>query len=120
MPSKDDHVTQAEHNRSFWSSYDLVSTDFIDWVVTGLFYESIHWVEAYLDLHSEHSGGHPDRLRSFRRHRTDIGTIRSDYEFLKTESENARYTCYKHEATDVENDMIPVLESIKTTIQAFI
>lgn len=120
MPSKDEHVTQAEHNRNFWSSYDLTSTDFVDWVVTGLFYECIHWIEAYLGIQGEHSGGHPDRLKAIKRHSADIGTIRTDYELLKTESENARYSCYKHQAADIENDILPVLEAIKAKIQVLI
>jgi len=117
MPTKDEHKGQAEHNRAFWESYNLDSTPYLDWVVIGLFYESVHWIEAYLDTRGEHSGGHPDRLRHIRRYRADIGTIRNDYEVLKTESENARYLCHKHNSTEISGDLIPVLDNIKSTIE---
>ncbi|MBA7679279.1 hypothetical protein ES703_87568 [subsurface metagenome] len=117
MPTKDEHKGQAEHNRAFWESYNLDSTPYLDWVVIGLFYESVHWIEAYLDTKGEHSGGHPDRLRHIRRYGADIGTIRNDYEVLKIESENARYLCYKHNSTEISGDLIPVLDNIKSTIE---
>ena len=117
MPTKGEHVAQAEHNRAFWVSYDLNSTPYLDWVVIGLFYESVHWIEAYLDTQGEHSGGHPDRLRNIKKHSVDIGAIRSDYEMLKIESENARYQCYKHKSMDISTDLIPILDDIKNTIK---
>ena len=48
MANKDEHLSQALHNRDFWSSFDLDTAAFNDWVVTGIFYEGVHWVEAYL------------------------------------------------------------------------
>lgn len=117
MPKKDEHLAQAEHNRAFWESCDLDSTPYVDWVVIGLFYESLHWIEAYLDTQGDHSGDHGDRLRHIRRYRADIGTIRSDYELLKTESENARYRCHKHNSTEISGDLIPLLDNIKSTIE---
>lgn len=117
MPKKDEHTDQAEHNRAFWESYNLDSTPYLDWVVIGIFYESVHWIEAYLDTKGEHSGGHPDRLRNIKRYRADIGEIRSDYEVLRTESVNARYLCHKHNSTEISGDLIPVLDNIKSTIE---
>ena len=120
MPSKDDHIKQAEHNRSFWTDFDLSTTKYFDWVVTGLFYEGLHWIEAYLDTKEEHSGIHPDRLRNIKKYKTDIGIIRTDYELLKVESENARYKCYKHNESDISTDLLPLLEKIKGTVQGFL
>jgi hypothetical protein len=118
MPSKEEHKEQAEHNRAFWESYDLDSTSYLDWVVTGIYYESVHWIEAYLDTKGEHSGGHPIRLQYIKRYRSDIGTIRSDYEVLKVESENARYLCHKYNSDGISNDIVPLLENIKSTIKS--
>ena len=120
MPSRDEHITQAEHNRSFWNSYDLDATLFPDWVVTGLFYECVHWIEAYLSTQGEHSGGHPERLRGIRRHSSQIGGIRADYELLKTESENMRYQCYKHKPAEIRNELIPTLDVIRSKIQPLV
>ncbi len=120
MPNKDEHMGQSEHNRAFWESYDLNSTSYLDWVVAGIFYESVHWIEAYLDTKGEHSGGHPDRLRNMKKYKSDIGTIRSDYEVLRIESENARYLCHKYNPTEISKDLIPVLDNIKNTIEKVI
>jgi len=118
MPTKIEHITQAEHNRDFWSSYNLSSTPFLDWVVTGIFYEGVHWVEAYLDTKREHSVDHKQRLSNMRRYSSAVGPIARDIEILKQESENARYRCHHYIPTDISNDLMPIVDKIKTHIQS--
>lgn len=120
MPSKDEHVAQANHNRTFWNGFDLGSTPFLDWVVTGLFYEGVHWVEAFLDTRGEHSDDHKKRLWAMRRNTAAVGSITADLETLKQESENARYRCYKHAPNDISSDLIPLVDKIRSHIQAII
>ena len=48
MPQKDEHVDWAIHDRNFWASIDLDSSPYLDWAPTGMFYESLNWVEAFL------------------------------------------------------------------------
>lgn len=115
MPTKIEHITQAEHNRDFWSSYNLSSTPFLDWVVIGIFYEGVHWVEAYLDTKREHSGDHSQRLSNIRRY---SAAVARDIEILKHESVNARYRCHHYIPTDISNDLMPIVDNIKTHIQS--
>jgi len=116
MPTITEHIAQAEHNRDFWVSYDIDSTQFLDWVVTGIFYEGVHWIEAYLDTNGEHSLNHKQRLLSMRRY-SDIRHIAGDLDTLKQESENARYRCHHYSSTDISNDLIPVINNIKNHVQ---
>ena len=55
MPVTSEHMGQAEHNNRFWGSLDMQQTHFLDWVVVGMFYEAVHWIEAYLAIQEHHS-----------------------------------------------------------------
>lgn len=48
MATVDQHVARAKRNQRFAEQFDLATTEFRDWVVTGYFYSSLHWVDAYL------------------------------------------------------------------------
>ena len=119
MPQKDTHIAQAQKDRLFWESYDLDTTPFKDWVVSGIFYEAVHCVEAYLAHKGEHSNTHSQRHHAMQRY-GDLDTVLVDYDILKTESENARYNCYSHSALDIRNDMVPTLSRIEAHIQAML
>jgi hypothetical protein len=120
MPTKDQHITQANHNRTFWWNLDLDSTQFVDWAVTGIFYEGVHWVEAFLATRSHHSDNHKRRLYAMQHNAAYLRAIMTDLEVLKHESENARYMCYKHTASDVRRDLIPIADKIKNHIQGIL
>jgi hypothetical protein len=114
MPTKVQHIKQANHNRDFWQREDINSTRFLDWVLTGMFYEGVHWVEAYLGTFGEHSFTHKERSANMMRHSAQFGITFAYLELLKQESENARYRCYHHVAADVSSDIIPVLDKIRS------
>lgn len=120
MPTKDEHLDQAEHNRKFWEEYDFDSTPFLDWVVTGIFYEGIHWVEAFLATVEYHPDNHGQRSHAMQRHKAKVGAVATDLEILKQESENARYRCYRHTADDVRQDLVPIADTIKNHVQSII
>ena len=120
MATKDAHVAWAKHNNSFWASFDINATPFVDWVVTAVFYEALHWVEAFLATKGYHSGGHGDRGSAMHRHRHELSAIQIDYDTLKMDSENARYSCYKHTPEDVQKDIIPLLNSVRNHISQFV
>ncbi len=115
MSKKDEHINWATHNRSFWTSIDLNSSPFIDWALTGMFYESVHWVEALLASKSYHSGKHSERARNMRFFKSDFKPIQTDYDILKQDSETARYECYKHTTQDARQ-LIPLVDNIKSHI----
>jgi hypothetical protein len=119
MANKDEHLSQALHNRDFWSSFDLDTSAFNDWVVTGIFYEGVHWVEAYLAKSMFHSPGHKER-RVYMRRDIILHAISGDLEQLRIDSENARYRCYKHSKRDISNNLIPRVNQIKSYIESVI
>jgi len=119
MPEKDVHLAQAQHNRDFWGSIDLDTSSFLDWAVTGIFYEGVHWVEAYLSKYSFHSIDHGKRMR-YMRQDVILHPISGDMEQLKFDSENARYQCHKYTKNNINKDLIPKVDQIKNHIQSVI
>lgn len=59
MPARDDHLTQAQHNREFAESLDAAK--YSDWVATALFYAALHHVDAFLATRNVHPGRHDVR-----------------------------------------------------------
>ena len=117
MPQKDEHFNWATHNRNFWTSIDLDGSPFTDWALTGMFYESVHWVEAFLATKGYNSGNHPERSRNMRFYKSDFKPIQADYDTLKQDSETARYDCYKHTADEIRQ-CIPLADAIKGHISS--
>ena len=115
MPTKDEHVLQARHNRQFWFSHNLDTTPYRDWVVTGIFYEAVHWVEAFLAGKGTHPNTHGQRNAEMSRY-SELDQILVDYDVLKADSENARYACYLHTAEDIRNDIVPMLTKIEAHV----
>ncbi len=113
MPITEDHIAFAEHNEKFVGSFDLDSTVYTDWVVTGMFYAALHYVEAYLALLGEQPEDHRARDSHVKRHMPEIG---KDYRRLKDDSINARYYGYCFSADDIRRTVIPNLEAVKTHI----
>jgi len=119
MPATQEHQQKAGHNNTFWSGLDLQNTPYLDWAVTVMFYEAVHWIEAFLARKNLHSSGHPDRERSMSKMselRSDSYLI-TDYKLLRTESENARYLCYSHTAEQVTDDLVPAITRVRETVQ---
>ena len=112
MPQKEDHVNWAGHDRDFWTSIDVNSSPFVDWAVSGMFYEATHWVEAFLATYNHHSGTHGERARNMRTFRSSLRAIQTDYDVLKQDSETARYDCYRHNANEARQ-LTPLVENIK-------
>ena len=116
MPRKDEHIDWAGHDRNFWSSIDLDNTPFTDWAVTGMFYESLHWVEAFLDTKGYHSGGHPQREKNMLLFESELRAIHTDYGKLKQDSETCRYECSQIHTAQEVRQFIPLVDNIKSHI----
>ena len=119
MPSRDSHVEQAEHNNGFWNSLNIAHTEYLDWVVVGMFYEAVHWLEAYLALQDHHSRSHHERAVNIARARAldDDPNVVRDYGVLRVESENARYWNLRHTASQVSSELVPIANRLRCTIQ---
>jgi hypothetical protein len=90
-----------------------------EWSVMGIFYEAVHWVEAFLAMKGAHSGSHADRRKWFGIY-SELSPIKVDFEMLKTECDNARYQCYRHTEQDIRTDIVPVLEKVRATISPYL
>jgi len=115
MPQKDEHMKWAIHDRDFWTSIDLDNSPYTDWAVTGMFYESLHWVEAFLATKSHHCRKHGQREWAMRLYTSELGAIQDDYGLLKQDSETARYECSKH-TPEQARQFIPLVDNIKKHI----
>ena len=122
MPNRTTHETQALHNDRFWQSLDVGTTPYTDWIVNGIFYSAVHWIEAYLATINRHSSSHANRstiMNGLSRLRRDPDLI-PDYVVLRTESENARYVGRKYTAEEITADLIPALNRIRQTMLGLI
>jgi len=104
MPTKDQHLSKAEHNEGFFTSLDINTTLYIDWVITGIFYSALHYIRALAAKYSFEnisSYGEMDnlfnRLSDFR----NDPNIYSDYRQLKDDSRAARYEIVRFSPSDV-------------------
>lgn len=122
MPTLQAHIVQAVHNHAFWSRFELDTTQFLDWVIVGMFYDAAHWIEAYLAQNNKHSSNRHERgvsLASF----PDLASapgLGADYGVLRTESEAARCWGQKYTSGQIQNDLIPLADNIRQTIQTLL
>ena len=88
MPSRDDHLRQAQHNLEFSESLDPAS--YPDWLATGLFYTALHYIDAFLATKGIHPGKHDVRDRYVERVQ-ELKPLYDHYRALKDSSRTARY-----------------------------
>lgn len=93
MPTQDEHLDKAQHNQRFYESLDIATTDFLDWLVTGLFYCALHYVDAYLATRSIHPKKHagPNQRNDQVDHMPEFLRIRPHYRALSDDCRDARY-----------------------------
>ena len=120
MPSKGEHIDWTQHNEAFWNSFALDASPFIDWVVTGIFYEAVHWVEAFLATKGRHSGSHKERSTAMHRFAQELAPIQTDYDTLKLDSMAARYSCHMHTSQEVTQDLTPLVTSVRNHISSLV
>ena len=88
MPARDEHLSQAKHNEAV--ALFLLQHQFTDWAITAFFYAALHYVEAVLAESNRHSENHPARDSNVARSPV-LRKIYSEYRYLKTLSNDARY-----------------------------
>jgi len=98
MPTKVEHLRQAQHNERFLSSFDLATTPFLDWVVTAIFYTALHYLRCLMSHHNYTNVATYgdmdkafDRIQLLKRH----PAIYDDYRTLKDDSWSARYNMWR-------------------------
>ncbi len=118
MASQAEHIKKAEHNEAYYLS--IKETPYLDWVVNGIFYSALHYIESYLATKGEHPDSH--RLRN------DI--IEADpklgwrfytrmYKHLRDDSYEARYNVRIFTSGEIQKEIIPKLEAIKQHLKQY-
>jgi len=113
-----EHVTQAKHNEIFASSFDISSTPYRDWIITGLFYSAVHYIEAALDKFGKHSQIHSQRNTFMQTHLKN-NDIFDDHRDLYEFSRNARYNCKIMTEDDIQ-ECKDTLNDLKQKIRHYV
>lgn len=117
MPS---HLKQAQHNERLAKKLAQEPMEYKDWVITALFYATIHYVEAFWARDGWHSNDHTERDDYIkRRFYGKTAGIRLHYKSLKESCWNVRYLCKDTTRTDCavdyysEKDIIGFFNKLK-------
>lgn len=104
MANKQGHQRQYEENKELLNTtiFDWDQTIYYDWIITIMFYCSLHLVEKYIGEKTKlHNMKHFQR-RNFVNSEEFLSTISSEYDTLYSESVRARYKCEKITKDDVK------------------
>lgn len=108
-------MRQAEHNEKFVNHFDINSTIFLDWVVTGIFYSALHYIDGYLATKNLHLKGHIAR-DNYVYKVSDLRQIYGHYRTLKDDSEDARYDVRGFQSQEVNQLIANEFNTIKNHI----
>lgn len=91
MPTKDEHLNKARHNEAFIEIVIEQGETYLDWAVSGYYYATVHYLEAYVASvpGSYHPSTHSERLSLVSTYFSE--RIYQNYAYLKDRSEEARY-----------------------------
>ena len=116
-----EHLQKAHDNEKFLHEHSLIQTAFLDWAVTVISYTALHYVDALL---ANNFAFHPKdhRERSDRLYKTPAlrTNLVYDFEDLKNDGIEARYTSRVFTSNEVENDILPLLEKIKGYVGQYV
>lgn len=116
MPLVAEHLKQAQHNEAFVNIFDTASSPYLDWALIGIFYSSVHYIEAFLATKNKHTRYHTSRDNYVEVY---LGNIYEDYRELKDYSEDARYSC-KTITDSMIYDGLDKLQNIKNQLKTII
>lgn len=121
MPSTIQHLRQVDHNKQLLQTFDVNSTEYLDWVVTIAFYTAVHLIEAYFaDVRPQiHNTDHQKRQDAMRRV-AEFKSIYNLYRELEEWSRNTRYKCYQPKSEFVKNQVLSYLSDIEQVINGLL
>jgi hypothetical protein len=118
MPDLGAHQQQVDHNRQTTIYLQQAGDEYLDWVITLLFYTSLHLIDQVL-YHTTQL--HP--RNHFQRHTAIANTpqltpIYQDYRELEHQSRRSRYECVKFTAEEVKrlSDCLTRIEQVVNAI----
>ena len=116
MPNTGEHVRRAAQNLRFAQSFDLEKTPYIDWAVAAYFYAALHLVDALLFAKERINPPNHEKRRELVKFKTYLSGIKNEYRELKDRSEDARYDLLTFTKGKVEQNVIPLYDSIEQHI----
>lgn len=120
MPNQKEHIDKARHNEKFFTSFDINTTPFLDWVVNGIFYSALHYLDSYLASKGENPGKHSKRI-SLIHNDPHLGSpFFRLFMFLKHDSEGGRYNMRVFTPDEIRKDILPLLDKIKVYLKKYI
>jgi len=120
MSTELEHLHKAEYNERFYLSFDLDNTPYRDWVVNGIFYSAVHYIESYFATQGKHSKNHADRNAEISGDPNLGRHIYKKFKPLKDDSENGRYFMKVFTPGEIKQYIIPNLYAIKEYLQKYI
>ncbi len=115
------HVTKAVHNEDFWK---LINNEkdyekYSDWTVTGIFYSAMHFIDAFFGKKGKHLKSHDMADKEISQEKQLVG-IYANYRALKDYRWNASYWLTSFNKSEIDNDIIPHFDKIKSSIIALL
>ncbi len=120
MASEIEHLNKATHNENYYLSFNLDNTPYLDWVVNGIFYSAIHYIESYLAMQARHPKTHGERNSCIRDDDVLGRYIFRNYMALKDDSEYGRYYMKTFTPVEIRQFIIPRLYAIKEYLKKYI
>lgn len=115
-----DHLRKGEYNEEFYLSFDLDSTPYLDWVVNGVFYSALHYIESYLAIQGKHPITHGIRNADIKDDPNLGRDIFRRFNSLKDDSESGRYLMKNFTPLEIRQFIIPELDNIKAYLKQYI
>ena len=116
MPNRTEHLAKAKHNEDFYLSFDIDSTLYKDWVVVGVFYTAVHFIDAHFALLNKHPFAHSMR-DEWVKNDWRLSKIWPDYRDLKEFRQKASYKTYNFTSQEIKDEVLPLLATIKHFLQ---
>ena len=119
MGTKQQHLEKAQHNENFFNSFELDTTPYLDWIITGIFYSALHYIRAVASKYNFEniaSYGELDNLFNRLSILKKSPPIYQDYRQLKDDSRDARYEVTKLNKKDVQELRDQEFARIKTFV----
>ena len=112
MPTAYEHRQQAEKNLRLAESFDLNTTEHLDWVVAAYFYAAMHWVDALLHYREGLHGGVHAQRHEYIRKKSYLSEIRVAYRTLYDCRDDACYKLLTMTRPKLEREIIPLYQKI--------
>lgn len=116
MASNQEHLQRAQQNEAFFTSLDIDTTPYRDWILIGVFLASLHYVQSVLVGRGITCKDH--RTRNSHLTIPELLPIAKAYLELKDHNELARYELVDYTSNDIRNTIFPLFQQLKRHISS--